>query len=236
LSTVIITLPSVPTVVTCLAAASTVHAWVALLSSMGTLGVHWGSCRFLYEKRVVYIQDIIIYLVLDHVVYFNHACETCIELRSIIITNGRLSTATIRSSSVIRAQCLCTDHAMDHGCSRPRTGLRVKRPVRSGIVAVRVQLPYRGIIDRRSPTIAGAPLGRATARGRRCPAPPPSPHTRSRLPNIRLFLYNVAFRAPCEQLQRARRRLLQEALGQACPGAESVRQTAPPCRKETSAI
>ena len=77
---------------------------------------------------------------------------------------------------------------------------------------------------------------RATARGRRCPARPPSPHTRSRLPNIRLFLYNVAFRAPCEQLHRARRRLLQEALGQACPGAESVRQTAPPRRKETSAI
>jgi hypothetical protein len=45
----------------------------------GYIGVH----VVFYTRKLVYIQDIIIYLVLDHVVYFNHACETCIELRSI---------------------------------------------------------------------------------------------------------------------------------------------------------
>lgn len=125
---------------------------------------------------------------------------------------------------------LCTDH----GCSRSRTGLRVTPSAarnRDRRRRVRVLVALGTELHRYRMRIA---FSRRISRLRT--SMPPTPHTRSRLPNIRLFLYKVAFRAPCEQLQRARRRMLRQALGQACPGAESVRQTAPPRCKETSAI
>ena len=111
MSTVIITLPSVPTVVTCLAAASTVHAWVALLSSMGTLGFMSFSIR---EKGSLYTRY--------HYISRSRSC--CIfqsrvrnmHRTSKHITNGRLSTATIRSS---------VHNVSVHG---PRNGPRLLSP------------------------------------------------------------------------------------------------------------
>ena len=129
MSTVIITLPSVPTVVTCLAAASTVHAWVALLSSMGTLGFMSFSIR---EKGSLYTRY--------HYISRSRSC--CIfqsrvrnmHRTSKHITNGRLSTATIRSSVHHYHSSVC---AILTGGSRYRGIPRFRSPVSNIVVRAR---------------------------------------------------------------------------------------------------